>query len=131
MSRVVRTLLELALFGNFLFAQKPPEPKPAEPPEEDESLIPEKYSFNPLEAAKHLRTGNFYFKKGRWRAAAWRYEQATKWNPGEAEAWLKLGQAREKMKDGKGAREAYTKFLELAPENKEAASVKKKLAGKL
>jgi hypothetical protein len=33
------------------------------------------------------------------------------------------------MKDSKAAHEAYAKYLELAPDSKEAASVKKKLAG--
>jgi hypothetical protein len=34
---------------------------------------------------------------------------------------------REKLKDPKGAKEAYAKFLELAPDSKEAGAVKKKL----
>jgi hypothetical protein len=33
------------------------------------------------------------------------------------------------MKDPKAAHQAYAKYLELAPDSKEAASVKKKLAG--
>ena len=33
------------------------------PPEEDESLIPKEYSFNPLQASKELRVGNYYLKQ--------------------------------------------------------------------
>ena len=85
------------------------------------------YVFNPLQAEKELRTGNFYAKKGNFKAASMRYQEATKWNPGMPEAWLKLGEALEKRKDMKGAREAYAKYLELAPDAKNAALVKKKL----
>jgi tetratricopeptide (TPR) repeat protein len=101
--------------------------EPAEPPEEDEILKPKEYVFNPLQAEKELKIGNFYFKKGSWKAASLRYTEATLWNPGFANAWLRLGEAREKMKDTEGAREAYKKFLELAPEDKRAGEVKKKL----
>ena len=54
--------------------------------------------------------------------------RATKWDPGSAEAFLKLGEADEKLKDRDGAREAYTKYLALAPDAKNAAEIKKKIA---
>ena len=109
--------------------QPKPEVQEQEPPEEDESLKPKEYSFNPLEAEKDLKVGNFYFKKGNYKGAINRFREATKWNPNFAEAFLRLGDAEEKIKDTKGAHEAYAKYLELAPDSKEAASVKKKLAG--
>lgn len=112
----------LAVFGQ--------QPKPPEPPEEDESLVPKEYSFNPLQAAKEIRTGDFYAKKGNHRAAAARYQEATRWEPGNAQAWLRLGEERDKLKDQKGAREAFAKYLEIEPDGKQAASVKKKLTGK-
>jgi len=101
--------------------------KPAEPKEEDESLVPKEYSFNPLQAEKELKVGAFYFKKGSYRAAARRFQEAAKWNPGYAEAFLRLGEAQEKLKDKKAAGEAYAKFLELAPEDKRAGEVKRRL----
>lgn len=103
--------------------------KPAEPPEEDESLAPKEYAFNPLQAENELKVGNFYFKKGSYRAAAMRFEEATRWNPNLAEAWLRLGEAREKLGDTKAARQAYEKFLALAPKHKRAAEIRKKIAG--
>jgi tetratricopeptide (TPR) repeat protein len=97
------------------------------PPEEDKSAQPKEYTFNPLQSKKEVTVGEFYFKKGDYRAAAGRFSEATKYNNGNAEAWLRLGDAQEKMKDPKAAREAYTKYLELAADAKNAAEVRKKL----
>ncbi len=98
------------------------------PKEEDESLTTSKdYSFNPLQAQKEIRVGNYYFKKGAYRAAAMRFREATKWNNGDAEAWLRLGETAEKQKDEKTAKEAFTKYLELAADAKDAPEIRKKL----
>ena len=98
------------------------------PKEEDESLTTSKeYSFNPLQAQKEIRVGNYYFKKGAFRAAAMRFREATKWNTGDAEAWLRLGEAAEKQKDDKTAKEAFSKYLELAADAKDAPEIRKKL----
>lgn len=99
-----------------------------EPPEEDESLAPKTYSFNPLEAEKDLKIGLYYFKKGNYKASTNRFREATLWNPGFAEAFLRLGESEEKQKDEKAADEAYKKYLTLSPDGKEAEAVKKKLA---
>ena len=99
-----------------------------EPPEEDESLAPKTYSFNPLEAEKDLKIGLYYFKKGNFKASTSRFREATLWNPTFAEAFLRLGESAEKMKDKKAADDAYSKYLALAPDSKEAESIKKKLA---
>ncbi len=103
------------------------EAKEAVPPEEDKSLATEEYGFNPLQARKELQTGNYYFKKGSYRAAAGRFREATKWNDGYAEAWLRLGEAEEKLKDDKAARSAYSKYLEIAGDSRNADDVRKKL----
>lgn len=99
-----------------------------EPPEEDESLAPKTYSFNPLEAEKDLKVGLYYFKKGNYKASTSRFREATLWNPTYAEAFLRLGESQDKMKDKKAAADAYSKYLALSPDGKEAESVKKKLA---
>jgi tetratricopeptide (TPR) repeat protein len=99
-----------------------------EPPEEDESLAPKTYSFNPLEAEKDLKVGLYYFKKGNYKASTSRFREATLWNPTYAEAFLRLGESEEKLKDKKAADEAYSKYLALAPDAKDADAVKKKLA---
>jgi tetratricopeptide (TPR) repeat protein len=108
-----------------------PEPKTsgveAVPPEEDTGIAVTEYSFNPLQAEKELRTGNYYFHKGSYRAAAMRFREATRWSEGLSEAWLRLGEAQEKLKDRKAAHEAYTKYLALAPDARNAAEIRKKL----
>lgn len=115
-------------------AERPPAVQPpkgpvieVEPPEEDESAKPKEYAFNPLQAEKELRVGNFYWKKKSYKAAALRYEEATKWNPGAAEAWFRLGEAREKLNQPAEARVAYEQFLEVGQDDKRVADVKKRM----
>jgi outer membrane protein assembly factor BamD (BamD/ComL family) len=103
------------------------EPNPEDLPEEDEALSKPEYAFNPLQARKELRVGNFYFKKGSWKAAANRFREATRWNPKFAEAYFRLGEAHEKLNDPKAAREAFSKYLELDPDGKYADEAKKRL----
>ncbi len=138
----IRSLILAAVAVSAAFGQQPPPPpKPApvegakpqqdpvevEPPEEDESLKPKEYTFNPLEAQRDLRTGDYYFKKGNFKAAAKRFEEATLYDPNFADAFLRLGEAREKLHDKKGAKAAYQKYIELKPDSKLASSVKKKI----
>jgi tetratricopeptide (TPR) repeat protein len=151
MSRWVPTLILAG--GLALSAQeppKPPDPPPAAkdqpelkrrgqpsgkkptkdlaPPEEDKATATTDYSFNPLQAKKDITVGNLYFKKGSYRAAAGRFSEATKWNEGDTEAWLRLGETEEKLKDHKAAHDAYAKYLELAPDAKNVAEIQKKVA---
>jgi tetratricopeptide (TPR) repeat protein len=105
-----------------------PNPKEEEPPEEDVSLKPKEYALNPLQAAKELAAGNFYFKKGNMHAAAKRYLEATLWDPGSAEAFYKLGEASEKVRDFGTALEAYTKYLELDKNAKNGDALRKRIA---
>jgi tetratricopeptide (TPR) repeat protein len=109
--------------------ERPPEAQqPAEPQEEDASAKPKEYTFNPIQADNELKVGKFYMKGGKFKSAAGRFDEALKWNPGLSEAWLLLGEAREKMKDAKGARQAYEKYLEADPDSKMAPDVKKRLS---
>ena len=120
----------LLLFVSLAFAalaQKPAE----EPPEEDIDLLPKtEYVLNPLQAAKEIKVGNYYFKKGSYNAALRRYEESVKWDPNSAEGWYKLGETSAKLGDQKTARQAWTKYLELEPDGKNSAAVKKRLNSK-
>jgi tetratricopeptide (TPR) repeat protein len=127
-TRVWLVLLLLAVSSPIYSDDKQ---QPAEPPEEDVSSAPKEYTLNPLQAEKEVRIGNYYFKKGSYKAAARRFEEATRWNPSLADAFLRMGDAQLKLKNPKEARAAYSKFLELEPDSKNAPAVKKKLAGKL
>lgn len=118
----------------------PQKPTYQEPPEEDKSLSKQsEYSFNPLQATKEFRVGLFYWKKGSYKAAAGRFEEAVKWNPSFAEAYFRLAEAREKLAEAEiresekqallgAAAEAYKKFLELEPDGEKAKTARKKLA---
>ena len=100
------------------------------PPEEDENLKPKVYAFNPLEAENDVKVGNFYFRQGKYKAALNRFREATRYNPSYPEAFLRLGDAEEKMGDKQAASDAYQKYLELAPDAKNAEAVKKKSIAK-
>jgi tetratricopeptide (TPR) repeat protein len=130
---VTRAVLLSLFLALPLAAQEPKPPAPPaiqeqEPPEEDPDLKPKEYSFNPLEATRNITAGNFYFKKGNYRAASRRYLEASKWDPMSAEAFLRLGEADEKLRDFTAAREAYEKYLTVASDAKDLEAVKKKLA---
>ena len=126
-------MLVFAVVAGAEEASQKKDSKPAQPvqeqapPEEDEALVPKEYSFNPLQASKEMIAGNYYFKKGICRAAARRFEEATKWDGTNAQAFLRLGEAKEKQHDRKAASEAYAKYLEIAPDAKDAGEVKKRL----
>ena len=133
MSRWVLALLlgaGAALTADDLKKERPPQPVATReeiPKEEDESIAEKDYSFNPLQAEKEVRIGNYYFKKGSFRAAALRFREAIKWNEAYGEAWMRLGEAEEKQKDRRAAREAYAKYLELSPDAKNVPEIRKKL----
>ena len=108
--------------------QKPaPSAKEEVPPEEDTALTTTEYSFNPLQSTKDVNVGNQYYKNHKYRAAQLRYTSATKWNDGNAEAWLRLGEVAERLKDNDKAKQAYQKYLELASDAKNAADIRKKV----
>ena len=127
MARALGLLLFLILLGaSPVFAQQADPPLP---PEEDESYAaPREYGFNPLQAKKELNIGKFYFKKGSYKAAALRAQEALKWDDSLVEAYLMLGESRERMRDTDGARKAYQQYLELAAADaKERKDIEKRL----
>lgn len=102
---------------------------PAALVEEDEDIVaPVEYVFNPIQAQRDLKIGDFYSKKGNHRAAVGRYVEATKWNPGFAEAYAKLARAREKLNQPAEALEAYRKYVELEPDAKLVREARKRIS---
>jgi tetratricopeptide (TPR) repeat protein len=99
-------------------------------PEEDETEAPEKFVLNPLESERNIRIGNYYWHKGNARAALRRYEWATKYNPSSAEAFYKVAEAEDKLKNKDAARLALKKVMDLSPDSKLGREAKKKLASK-
>jgi tetratricopeptide (TPR) repeat protein len=98
------------------------------PPEEDEQYKETRYSFNPVQSQKDVSVGDQYLKRGSYRAAAGRYLEATRWNDANSGAWLRLAEVSEKTKDKKTALDAYTRYLKLEPDAKNAAEIKKRIA---
>jgi tetratricopeptide (TPR) repeat protein len=118
-------LLAAGLLALNLAAQKP---QPEEPPEEDETIRSQReYTFNPIQAEEEVKVGRFYWKKGSYRAAALRFEEATRWNPTFAEAFLLLGEAQQKLDNREEAVRAYEKYLELEPDAKKAGDIRKRI----
>jgi tetratricopeptide (TPR) repeat protein len=108
---------------------KPPATNDDLPPDEDaaSAAANEKVAFNPVQSKKFVSVGDFYFKKNDFKAATRRYQDATRYNDANAEAWLKLGESEEKRGSPKNARAAYEKYLQLAPNGKNASEIKKRL----
>lgn len=137
-------MLSLATSGSSFAqaAQQQPAPQPGAPvpqqvpdesnlPEEDDTVAPEKFVLNPLESERNIKVGNFYWSKGKFRAALLRYERATQFNPSSAEAFYKVGEAEDRLKNLDAAKLAYQKVMTLAPDSKLAREAKKKLDHKI
>ncbi len=137
MTRKWLAVLSLAPAACVAFAQ---DPEYREIPEEDEDLVQETdYAFNPIQAEKEVRVGDFYWKKKSYVAAAGRYREATLWNPRWAEAYWKLALAEQKVAETTSSDserevsleqsiDALRKYLELEPDGKEAKKARRMIA---
>ncbi len=108
--------------------QQPPDE--TAPPEEDETVKPRVYTYDPLEAERNVKVGKFYMHQGSdrgYRAAAGRFEDATKYDPKNVEAFFRLGEAEEKLKHKDKAESAFHKVIQLSPDSKLAKEAQKKL----
>jgi tetratricopeptide (TPR) repeat protein len=95
--------------------------------DEDAADSVKEYTLDPDKAKKEIEVGKYYMRKGSYNAAAKRFEEATRWQPKNAEAYLHFGEALEKKDDPLRAAQAYRKFLEIAPNDKQAKDVRKKI----
>lgn len=124
---VAAALAEPGAEGPGTFAERPEEN--LELVDEDEQFAPKQqtYAFNPVQARNELKVGNYYAKKGSYRAAAGRYLEATRWDPNFGEAYWRLGLARERQGSAAEAIEAYTRFLAIEPSGRKARSVRRSI----
>jgi len=106
----------------FVFLALPPQdPAPVSQETGQHRVDPEK-------AQKEFEVGEFYLRKKSYAAAASRFDRSTTLNPKFADAWFKLGQAREGTGELQKALEAYEKFLQVDPKHKKARDAGKRIA---
>jgi tetratricopeptide (TPR) repeat protein len=91
-------------------------PVPADNDNDDGGFRP----YDPHRAMKDLEVGNFYLKRGNYRAALERFNDALKYKPNDAQAIYGLAFTQEKLDLLEGSRKNYSKYLELLPQGPKA-----------
>ena len=81
---------------------------------EEEEASKEK-PYDPLEAEKSIKVGDFYFKKKNYLAAIQRYIEALQYQPNLIKGYEALGRAYEKQKSFDKAVEIYKDFIRKNP----------------
>jgi tetratricopeptide (TPR) repeat protein len=84
--------------------------------------------YNPHKADKDVEVGDFYFKRGNYRAAESRYAEALLYMSNHAAATYKLAEAQEKLAKTAEARSNYQKYLKILPKGEYAELAKNALA---
>lgn len=90
--------------------------------------VQEFHPYDPHKAEKNVEVGDFYYKRGNYRAAASRYAEALQWKPRDAEATFKLAQALEKLGRLEEARENYRSYLKILPKGADAAQAQEAIS---
>jgi tetratricopeptide (TPR) repeat protein len=85
------------------------------------------HPWDPHMAAKDVEVGDFYFKRGNFRAAEDRYREALLYKPNDAIATFRLAESLEKLDRLTEAREEYESYLKILPDGPEAKKAKKAL----
>ncbi len=94
----------------------------------DEEAKAAEKPFNPLEADRSLKVGDFYFKNKNYAAAIQRYMEALEYQPNRFDAYEALARAYEKQGSRDKAIRVYRDFLEKYPESSKAKSFRERLA---
>ena len=103
-----------------------PKPQPGSPSLNDEgSRGGEFHPWDPHKAAKDIEVGDFYFKRGNYRAAEDRYREALYYKENDATATLHLAESLEKLNRPDEAIEQYEAYLKIFPEGSQSTKVKK------
>ncbi len=71
---------------------------------------------DPVEAERHIKVGDFYFKRKNFQAAGERYREAIKYFPRRPDSYFKLIRALEKMENFEGALAVCREFMKANPE---------------
>ncbi len=92
------------------------------------SDVQELHPYNPHRADKDVEVGDFYFKRGNYRAAESRYSGALQYMPNHAAAIFKLAETQERLGEKDKAQDNYRKYLKILPHGEFAEKANKALA---
>lgn len=70
---------------------------------------------DPIEAERHIRVGDFYFKRKNFKAAGERYREAVKHYPRRPDSYVKLIRTLEKMEEFEEAVAVCRQFIDTNP----------------
>lgn len=90
--------------------------------------VKELHPYDPHKADKNVEVGDFYFKRGNYRAAESRYAEALLYMSTHAAATYKLAEAQDKLGKFALARVNYQKYLKILPKGEYAEEATKALA---
>ncbi|HTZ59916.1 MAG TPA: tetratricopeptide repeat protein [Acidobacteriaceae bacterium] len=103
-------------------------PVPDAPPEEEPSDVQEMHPWNPYRAVKDDEVGDFYFKRGNYRAALARYQDALQYKDKDAVANYQMARCYEKLGQPEEAVTHYKEYLKILPQGPFAKDAKKALS---
>jgi tetratricopeptide (TPR) repeat protein len=86
------------------------------------------YVYNPKLAAQDMKIGNFYLDTGDYKGAYARFKEATKVDPGNADAVFSLAEAARALKLNSEAADNYRLYLDAIPNGSKAKAARKALA---
>lgn len=81
-------------------------------------------AYTPPGPAKSVEIGKFYLRRKDYKGALSRFEEAVHTDPSYAPAYLGLGKVYEKTGVRQKALDAYQRYLELLPSDKDAEDAK-------
>ena len=118
MRRLLIGVVLLAALGAVARFELHAQEKPAGTEPEEKPL------YVPPGPAKSVEVGNFYLRKRDYRAALSRFKEAADADPTYADAYLGLGKVYEKIGLKRKALDAYRKYLDALPSEKDAEDAK-------
>lgn len=99
-------------------SRQPSNPSPAD------SDVLEMKPYDPHKAEKDIEVGDFYYKRGNYKAAIGRYQEAIELGPPSASATFKLADAFEKNKQPEQAAVYYREYLRQYPNGAQIADAR-------
>ena len=82
------------------------------------------FHYTPPGPVKSVEVGNYYLRRKDYKGALSRFEEAVQTDPNYAPAYLGIGKVYEKTGVTQKALDAYQKYLDLLPSDKDAQDAK-------